>query len=236
MKKLISILIIMIIDFCIINFSYASDSDVSSRLSNEIAKPGDIITLSIDIEKIEDGIAGLQGKISWNESELTYINSNVGNKFSTLNFNDDSKSNAFGSFSVYGNEYVKTGGTVFTVTFKVNSELKKEIPVTIGITQIKAEYQTAGTVNIKDKEIKLSIINETSNEDNTEEKPEVSDDEKEPNINTPEVTNTNNITDNTISNAGKLPAAGFKNLITIAILITVIALVIFKVKSKDIKY
>lgn len=247
MKKIITFLIMITFVMFLVNISYASDSDVIAELSNTVVQLGDTITLSINISEVKDGIAGLQGKIVWDKSQLTYISSQVGNKFSTLNFNDDSKSESLGTFSVYGNEYVTTGETMFTVTFKVDSSLIKEIPVIIDITQIKAEYQNAGTVDIQDKKVKLSIMNET-NEDNS------NTNSQNTNTNTSTNTNQNTTNGNNISTnidfkkntitankqntlaPTKLPAAGIKNLIILSIVIIAIATIIFKIKSRKIKY
>ena len=120
MKRIISILIVIILVMMMFNISYANDADVNISLSNETAKPGDTITLSLNINPTDDGIAGLQGKIKWNTEQLTYVSSQVGNKFTTLNFNEDNTSESLGNFSVYGNDYITDKATVFTITFKVN--------------------------------------------------------------------------------------------------------------------
>lgn len=220
MKKIISIFITIILVVLLNNLSYANDSEVSASLSSSTVQAGDTITLSINIAKTDDGIAGVQGKIAWDKSQLTYVSSQVGNVFSTLNFNDDSESEALGTFSAYGNEYITTGGTAFTVTFEVNPDLTEEIPINIDITKIKAEYQTAGTVDIQDKEVNLSINNgEFANKTNET----VTNTNMITNTNTSAVTNV--AVDNTIAKE-KLPAAGVSIVSIFAILILLIILIV----------
>ena len=230
MKKVISILIMITLVVFSVNLSYANDSDVVASLSNSTVKIGDTVTLSINIAQTEDGIAGLQGKITWDDSQLTYVSSKVGSDFTTLNFNDDTTSDALGTFSVYGNEYITTGGTAFTVTFKVNSGLNEETPIHIDITGIKAEYQTAGTVDIQNKEESLSIIDgATNNEDNSEKNENLTNgtqtNQMPVNTNTNSSVATNVSADNTTAKV-QLPKAGVSGAIIFAIVIIVILLIV----------
>lgn len=91
----------------------------------------------------------------------------------------------------------------------------------------------------KDKEFKFTLKEENNNSNNTN---------QNTNTNTNQnTTNTNNISTNTKKNTitankqntlapTKLPAAGIKNLIILSIVIIAIATVIFKIKSRKIKY
>lgn len=228
MKKIICILMTITLVVLLVNLSYANDSDVIASLSNSTAQIGDTVTLSINIAETEDGIAGLQGKITWDDGQLTYVSSQVGSDFTTLNFNDDITSEALGTFSVYGNEYVTTGGTAFIVTFKVNSGLTEETPIRIDITGIKAEYQTAGTVDIQNKEVNLSIIDGTNNENDFEENKEPTNEilSDKP-LTSPDTSKaTNNIQGEGITTKSQLPKAGTSIIITFAIIIFIIILIL----------
>ena len=166
MKKIVSVLsIITLIIILTVTPSYANDADVILTTSSETVKPGDTITLTVTINETQDGIAGLQGKVQWNTEQLTYISSQVGSDFTTLNFNDDITSDALGTFTAYGDNYITTGANVFTVTFEVNSELTAETQIDINITGIKAVYQTAGKVDIQDKIVNLSVANNILDEE-----------------------------------------------------------------------
>lgn len=161
MKKTISLIIIVTLTFFMTIISYASDSDVTILASKQTVSAGDTVTLTINLAETEDGIAGLQGKIGWKTEQLTYVSSAVGSSFTTLNFNDESTSASLGTFSVYGSNYITTGGTAFTVTFKVNSGVTVDTPIEINVTGIKAEYQTAGTTDIQAKTVNLTVAEET---------------------------------------------------------------------------
>ena len=166
MKKIVSVLsIITLIIILTVTPSYANDADVILTTSSETVKPGDTITLTVTINETQDGIAGLQGKVQWNTEQLTYISSQVGSDFTTLNFNDDITSDALGTFTAYGDNYITTGANVFTVTFEVNSELTAETQIDINITGIKAVYQTAKTIDIQDKIVNLSVANNILDEE-----------------------------------------------------------------------
>lgn len=224
MKKIICILMTITLVVLLVNLSYANDSDVIASLSSSTAQIGDTVTLSINIAETEDGIAGLQGKITWDESQLTYVSSQVGSGFTTLNFNDDNTSDALGTFSVYGNEYITTGGTAFIVTFKVNPDLTEKTPIYIDISEIKAEYQNAGTVDIQDKEVNLSIVNEPINEDDFEENA-ISTNQIPTNTDTNSSVVTSATVDYTTSKV-QLPATGVPAVTIFAIVILVIILIV----------
>ena len=234
MKKIISVLIIIMLFMLLINSSYASDSDIEVSLSSTTANLGDIITVTVSITEREDGIAGLQGKFVWDSEQLTYIDSKVESDFSTLNFNEDSTSEAFGTFSVYGDDYITSRAKVFSVQFKVNEDLTDVSEINIDIINIKAEYQEAGTIDIQDKNAKVLInrdnIKNEINENNTN-----STINNETNIQGEINSIQGNKTDSTVAKT-KLPAAGMEKAIAVAILGIVVLAIIFKIKSRKIKY
>ena len=158
MSRIISILSAILLTITLLaTTSYANDEDVIISVSSQTARPGDTVTLTVSIADTQDGIAGLEGKINWDTTQLTYVSSQVGSDFTTLNFNEDVQSESLGAFTVYGNNYITTGATVFTVEFKVNEEVEPETKININITGINAEYQTAGTTAIQDKTAELTI-------------------------------------------------------------------------------
>lgn len=224
MKKIVSVLsIITLIIILTVTPSYANDADVILTTSSETVKPGDTITLTVTINETQDGIAGLQGKVQWNAEQLTYISSQVGTDFTTLNFNDDTTSEALGTFTVYGDNYITTGANVFTITFEVNSKLTAETQINIDITGIKAVYQTAGTVDIQDKSVNLSVANNMLDEEPIPE-------ENTNTTNQIPTATTNSIqqsavVDNTTAKT-ELPATGLTIIIICAILILAVILII----------
>ena len=227
MSRIISILSAILLTITLLaTTSYANDEDVIISVSSQTARLGDTVTLTVSIADTQDGIAGLEGKINWDTTQLTYVGSQVGSDFTTLNFNEDVQSESLGAFTVYGNNYITTGATVFTVEFKVNEEVEPETKININITGINAEYQTAGTTAIQDKTAELTIENKPVLDDIENTIPE---EETTNTVQTEPTTNNNSAQtekkDNTTAKT-VLPATGMTIAIIFAIFIVLVMLVV----------
>jgi hypothetical protein len=166
MKKILSVIMVVAVIFSATVTSYAADteeagkasSDIVASVSNKEVKAGDTVIFTLDVAKTTDGIAGIEGTVTWNEEQLTYVDKTVGKDYTTLNFNDDKTSSSFGKFSVYGSNYVTAGTTAFTLTFTANSNLEENQAIDINVTGLQAVYENAGTVELKDQKISLTVV------------------------------------------------------------------------------
>ena len=240
--KILLIMMIMVVTIILgtINSLAAGNIEINVQGQTTIKETEKTIELTLSLgnfTEIEEGIPlGYQGTLTYDENMFESIAVEGLNGW-TVNYED--------STNVFMGE---------TDTAKANTQIAK-VTLTLkdGVT-----LGTSGTINFNNilltdgtndftfnKEITITVENEENNdpnEGNEEDNQETGTDENntidEP-TNTNVSTNSTSIqgsnTDRTTATT-KLPAAGLRNIVIIAVVIMIIFMVVFKIKSKDIKY
>ena len=248
-KIIVAILImIMIITIGIISSFAEEGTNIKLNLNgqttiNEDAKTV-VLTLSLgDFTGIESGATlGYQGTLEYDENMFQSVEVEGLNGW-TANYESSTKV----LLGDVDRANPNTDITKITLTLKDNVQ-----PGTEGKVQINNILLTDGdndftfnkevTVKVEEKDDKPSTGNNTNNENtvNNNSKPNSNITNNNSSINANISNNagmqSGNSKDNTTAQTTKLPNTGVENVILIAIAITIIAIIVFKIKSRKIKY
>lgn len=212
-KKLVSIVIMMILSFCIIGNVYAVDSacklDISAS-ANEI-KAGETLTLNLNVSDLnmvdnENLIVGIQGAIKYDDKVFKDVKV-TSTKLKECAF----QNNVFLANSSDMIEGVKKGETILTITLTVREEVTSgETTVELKgmiVSNVKATAVKELESNVKVKVVGNKLVEEDGNKIENEIKNEVS----------------NNIQNgnNTNTNGEKIPYVGTDDFAVYGIILIV---------------
>lgn len=218
------------------NVQGASTSTFKATLgtSTTTLKPGEEVTVTIavsDINMGENGINTLEGKIKYDSNVFEEVKSSAIQSLNnwTTTFNDESSTLNGKFLAVNLSSGVKESVKIFTVTFKVKTDLKATTETQIDFEDITSN-DGVDLVSVGTKSVKLTINVETTDSDSNTEIPSDNKNETKDNI----ITDNKNIVskDNTQS-SGILPNTGKSIMIGIALFAVIIAVVILAIKNKS---
>lgn len=252
MRKTKKILILGIIFMIICSFLMtvkAEEATFKSELSasKKTIKPGDTVDITLSVKDInvgENGINTLEGTISYDKDIFEQVKSSdikSANNWSTT-FNDEGEALDGKFFCATLSHGVKEETQMFTVTFKTKKDIDETVETPIEFKDVTSNDGTnlinSGTKSI-DIKIEVEKVNpnppdngnningNTNNDGNKNNVNTVIDSGKNTNTSKPNV-------DNTKSNSG-LPKTGKTSFIVIAISIVIILLIVFGIKTKNMK-
>lgn len=243
-KILIALIVIsMVISLGTIN-SFASgniEMDIQGQTTvKETEKTVELILSLGSFTEIEEGIPlGYQGTLTYDENLFSGITVEGLNGW-TVSYESSTKV-FMGEIDV-----AKANTQIAKITLTIKEGVANGTSGKISFSNI---LLTDGTNDFTfNKEVTVTVENNTSEENNnqnqeneetkpSEENKEESESNKETNSNVS--TNSSSIkgsnTDKTTAST-KLPAAGLRNILIIAVVIMIVFMVVFKIKSRDIKY
>lgn len=239
MKKRILTIAFVIIIMLIIGTTYTLAADIEMNVQGQttINSTDDTVELILSLgnfTEVEEGQPlGYQGTITYDENVFEGITVEGLNRW-TASYEDNTK--------VFMGEI--DSATANTQIAKITLTLKEGLSsATTGTIQFNNILLTDGTNDFTfNREVIITVEEENSenNEENTEENTENTEDTiNQENTNTIVNNNTTSIqannTDTTVSNQ-ILPSAGVKNVIIISIIAIIVLAIIFKIKSRKIKY
>ena len=235
MKKRILTIAFVIIIMLIIGTTYTLAADIEMNVQGQttINSTDDTVELILSLgnfTEVEEGQPlGYQGTITYDENVFEGITVEGLNRW-TASYEDNTK--------VFMGEI--DSATANTQIAKITLTLKEGLTsATTGTIQFNNILLTDGTNDFTfNREVIITVEEENSenNEENTE---NTEDTINQENTNTIVNNNTTSIqannTDTTVSNQ-ILPSAGVKNVIIISIIEIIVLAIIFKIKSRKIKY
>ena len=235
MKKRILTIAFVIIIMLIIGTTYTLAADIEMNVQGQttINSTDDTVELILSLgnfTEVEEGQPlGYQGTITYDENVFEGITVEGLNRW-TASYEDNTK--------VFMGEI--DSATANTQIAKITLTLKEGLTsATTGTIQFNNILLTDGTNDFTfNREVIITVEEENSenNEENTE---NTEDTINQENTNTIVNNNTTSIqannTDTTVSNQ-ILPSAGVKNVIIISIIAIIVLAIIFKIKSRKIKY
>ena len=149
MKKIISILVVILLLFSLGTAVKAATATMDLKISKESIRPGETFTVSLSIT-CPDGINGVVGiKSSYDTDKLELISCQASSNFSNLG------TEAEADLIVLSNDKI-TSDDVFSWTFKANEDITEETNVNISIEEL-----TVDSDSNTDSEVHLSGINKT---------------------------------------------------------------------------
>lgn len=173
MKKIISIMLMLLLVVCTTKVQAASDSfDTTLTINNSQAKRGDTITVTIGLENIaiksgEKGIGAYTAGIQFDSSVLEYVSTNGTDKWEAPLYQD-----GYITSNTKDAEVVSSTQSIGTITFKVKENAK------LGETSISVTNFSGTTVELdvlasSNGNANLTVIDNNSNnsqKDNLEDK------------------------------------------------------------------
>ena len=237
-KELIIIGMMIIITMALVTVSNgASTSTFKASLTASTAtlKPGEEVTVTVSVSDINmgtNGINTLEGKIKYDTNIFEEVKSSSRQSLNnwTTTYNDESSTLNGKFLAVNLSNGVKENTQIFSVKFKVKSDISETTETQIDFENITSNDGT-DLINVGTKSVKLTINVEntgvgtqtpSTNENNTN------------NGNNTETNKNTTITDKTQS-AGILPNTGKSITIIIAITILAVIVIALGIKNKSMK-
>ena len=199
-------------------------------------KPGEEVTISVNISDINMGTNGIntvEGKIEYDKTIFEEVKSSNVQSFSnwTTTYNDESSTLNGKFLSVNLSAGVKESVKIFSITFKAKQDITKTTSTQIKFNEITSNDGT-DLISAGSKSVNITV-----NVDNgTVENPTDNSNEKN---NDPVISGNTNTTKTSVSDKTQsktiLPKAGLPTTIVIALVLVVLAVVIFGIKNRTMK-
>lgn len=199
-------------------------------------KPGEEVTVTVgvlDINMGENGINTLEGKIKYDTNIFEEITSSSIQSLNnwTTTYNDESSTLNGKFLAVNLSSGIKENTQIFSVKFKVKSDVKDSKDTTIEFQEITSNDGT-DLVNVGTKSVTIKINGGTSENQNTNQNTAGGNTINNGNTNT---TNKNtSIVDKTQSTT-KLPNTGKSIVLMVALVGVIIAVVVLAIKNRTMK-
>ena len=253
MKKIVSVVLffcIILANTCIVNAAGESIGFTAIAGQEKITEGETEATINLKLGEIagldtSEYILGYQLELEYDENVESVTVAGIGNTWSGNTQYTASTKKLVGD----SNGTPTTNTNIATINLKLKSGIQAGTTIEVKIKNILVAYQSMTTDASYTQDISDTTISFTV-EAATEPEEEKNQNEVTENAtsNTPLITNetkTNNTTDNTALKVAsndttvaktKIPAAGLKNAIILAICVTVIVAIACKIKSRKIKY
>lgn len=167
MKKRIIIFALVIVLIMISTIAVnAADAVAILNLSNEEVKPGDTFTVTLNIA-CEEGINGLISVLSYDDTKLQLIKTEMVDTSKWVNLGDEVNFNI-----IHNSSNTETSADIVKATFKVKDTAKvgTKAKITMSNVEVDSDAATNSTKTIGTKEIEVSIVEQQTNTETPTEK------------------------------------------------------------------
>ena len=125
LKRILAFLVVLCMTFSLAVIASAAEGDPSASLALDVSRSGNTVTAVVSLKETNIGLGGIDFKLSFDNSKLTYITASAGSIFG-FDFADDDKANSKGYVYAVGN--VDSGdtmkaGVLATFTFAIKDDV-----------------------------------------------------------------------------------------------------------------